>query len=166
MKTMVRRAMVVGCLVYGSIGYALSDELETRMLEEYHATQTALGQDKDVEAKAAAEELRGTVQEWLEAHQDGEEGLADAQKPHVEKMNEGLAAMSAARDLAAVREGFATVSDGLIAYVRADQGTLKAEYTLWYCSMARHYWTQPKGEQKLNPYMGSDMPTCGSRKNW
>ena len=66
-------------------------------------------------------------------------------------------------DLAGAREAFGALSDAMIAYVRAVDGSIGSgvpAVNAAYCPMARKYWLQ-QGETIANPYYGKQMADCG-----
>jgi membrane fusion protein, copper/silver efflux system len=68
-------------------------------------------------------------------------------------------------DIAATRDDFHALSDVLIAYVAQHRAQMKAMPLKAYCPMADAFWLQ-KGGELVNPYMGSQMPHCGSFESW
>lgn len=70
-------------------------------------------------------------------------------------------ALAAAKDLKAARAAFKPLSDSLIKYL-ADH-KVKGAYVEVYCPMAKASWLQADKNVK-NPYMGSDMSSCGEVK--
>ncbi len=80
--------------------------------------------------------------------------------PDVAKQADTLAA---AKDLKAMRAAFKPLSESLIKYL-ADTKTGKGVYREAYCPMVRASWLQT-GKTIANPYMGNEMPTCGTFRN-
>ena len=80
--------------------------------------------------------------------------------PEVAKQAETLAK---AKDLKAAREAFKPLSASLIKYL-ADNKAGKGTYHEAYCPMVKASWLQ-KGKDIKNPYMGKEMPACGTLKN-
>lgn len=72
-------------------------------------------------------------------------------------LGDDAANLADARDLAAARRAFATLSEKVIDYHR----THPAEgVAVAYCSLEKKSWLQPIGRIG-NPYAGSDMRQCG-----
>src|SRR5207248_9901630 len=80
--------------------------------------------------------------------------------PDVAKQAEALAK---AKDLKAAREAFKPLSASLIKYL-GDHTAGKGVYHEAYCPMVKASWLQ-KGKDIKNPYMGKEMPACGTLKN-
>jgi protein SCO1 len=82
----------------------------------------------------------------------------------------GAAIATAAADLekqttiAEARRAFGTMSDALVAYVRAGNVTLGGGVRIAYCPMLRKPWIQKDGPVE-NPYYGSRMLACGELTN-
>jgi protein SCO1 len=66
--------------------------------------------------------------------------------------------------IADARRAFGTMSDALIAYVRAGRVSLGADVRIGYCPMLRKSWLQKDGPV-TNPYYGSRMLACGELTN-
>src|SRR6266404_2029671 len=66
-------------------------------------------------------------------------------------------------DVKSAREAFKPLSASLIKYL-ADNKAGKGTYHEAYCPMVKANWLQ-KGTEIKNPYMGSEMLTCGVLKN-
>lgn len=86
----------------------------------------------------------------------------------IEKMKVAADKISASEDLDEARIAFIELSQGAITIIRSDKA-LQASWQLCFCPMVaknKGYWVQPKGEDLANPYMGTSMPGCGSKKKW
>lgn len=70
--------------------------------------------------------------------------------------------LAGASDLKSARAAFKPLSDLLIQYL-ADHKT-KHAFVQVYCPMANASWLQADRNVN-NPYLGSEMPTCGEIKN-
>jgi hypothetical protein len=120
------------------------------VLDHYLKIQTALAKDStkgiDENANAIAKAVKG----------DGMKMLS----PDVAKQAETLARAS---DLKAAREAFKPLSQSLIKYL-ADSKAGIGTYHEAYCPMVNASWLQT-GKAIRNPYMGSEMLSCGELKN-
>ena len=65
------------------------------------------------------------------------------------------------QDLAAARQAFAALSEGIIEVHNANP---TGEFAVAYCSMEKKSWLQPKGRIS-NPYVDDDMRRCGEFVN-
>ena len=72
-------------------------------------------------------------------------------------------ALAQAKDLKSAREAFKPLSTSLIKYL-SDNKAGKGVYHEVYCPMAKASWLQ-SGTDIKNPYLGTEMPTCGVLKN-
>jgi len=120
------------------------------VLDHYLVIQSELAKDSvkgvDEHANAIAKAVKG----------DGMKMLS----PDVAKQAEALAK---AKDLKSAREAFKPLSKSLIKYL-ADNKTGKGAYHEAYCPMVKASWLRKETEIK-NPYMGSEMLSCGVLKN-
>ena len=93
------------------------------------------------------------------------EGKAD--KPGVDKIVQG-AGRIAAQDIATARSAFKTMSEGMIEYVKADEGK-QSGHMIVHCTMAfankGAAWVQKEGKG-MNPYEGAMMLNCGDKLGW
>ena len=113
-------------------------------------------------SQAAAKSLGDLSLKWLSENPD------DPQAKSVATVRDGAKALVAASDIDEARIAFIKVSQGAIGVIRTDNG-LMAKWQLFFCPMVakkQGYWVQAKGEALSNPYMGSTMPGCGSKKPW
>src|SRR5258706_2778245 len=120
------------------------------VLDHYLMIQAELAKDSvkglDEHANAIAKAVKGDEMKML--------------APDVAKQAEALAK---AKDLKAARAAFKPLSTSLIKYL-ADNKAGKGTYHEAYCPMVKASWLQ-KGTDIKNPYMGSEMLTCGALKN-
>ena len=67
-------------------------------------------------------------------------------------------------DIEKKREAMNTVSQGLL--VVLEKHAPNENYSRYYCPMVKKYWIQnvSKSEKVVNPYAGSYMPHCGTKK--
>ena len=83
----------------------------------------------------------------------------DAKKAKQATVAEMAQSVAKSRDMAGARRAFGMLSDELIKVRNAAKGARPAVY---YCSMVKKSWLQPKG-QVGNPY-DSSMAMCGELK--
>ena len=128
-------------------GHAALTEPVKSALDHYLSIQADLAKDSiqglDAEANVIAK-LAG-----------GDEMKA----PEIAKEAETLAQ---ARDLATAREAFKPLSASLIKYLAGHK--ISGSYHEAYCPMVNASWLQT-GLNVRNPYLGSQMLTCGELKN-
>ncbi len=138
------------------------DMTET-VLEDCHDLQTALGNDLFEGAQRVARLLKRDTEHWLP-----ELSAEDPRRADVEKMLAGAKAILevSVTEEQEIRNRYELVSAGAISLIRRSS-ELKSQWQLYYCPMVRKYWTQPKTDlEMLNPYMGTQMPHCGTKKPW
>ena len=70
------------------------------------------------------------------------------------------AAFDTAKDIAAARVAFGTLSDRVIAMIRSSNAGADPDFSVAYCPMAQKYWMQ-QGQAIQNPYYGRAMVDCG-----
>jgi Cu(I)/Ag(I) efflux system membrane fusion protein len=122
--------------------------------------------------------LRGVVKTYLEIHalltQDkfsdvkGPAATLASQTAALGKDSGELAkaatTFAAAKDLKSARDAFGSLSDALIARVKADGSKdLVSDLKVGYCPMNSKSWMQ-REESARNPYYGTAMATCGTVK--
>lgn len=134
----------------------------SELLDAYHKIQTALAQDAFPEVKDQAGKMITPINAWLK-----EAEMLHVQRPDVNRMLEGATKLALNEVEAEQRLAFGTLSEGAVGFIRKDK-PLQASYQLFFCPMVSTYayWVQPKGEKIANPYMGTSMPMCGSKKPW
>lgn len=114
----------------------------TELYTKYETVRQALLKSSLADAKAGAKTLAAAAR--------------GAKQAEVAKQAEALAA---AASLDAARQGFAPLSDSMIRLRAAAKGDKPAVY---YCSMVKKSWLQPKGKIG-NPY-DEGMAMCGELK--
>ncbi len=122
----------------------------------------ALVEDDLAKASEGAKVLVGLTKQWLTEHP------TDANLENIQKIDKAATAIATAEDLDIARGAFIQLSQGVIAIIRADK-RLQDKWQLFFCPMVakkQGFWVQPKGEDLANPYMGTQMPGCGSDKPW
>lgn len=132
------------------------------VLAFYPALHSSLVGDDLMKAKEAGKAFKTAASAWLETNAGAiEENL-------VKESQWGADSLSRAGSLDDARINFVQINKGAIGVIRT-QDALKAKWQLFYCPMVAQqqgYWVQPKGQELANPFMGSDMPGCGSKKPW
>ncbi len=134
----------------------------SKVLSTYSLIHNALVIDEVDASKAAAKNLNELSAKWLSENPSG------VQTKNITAIAAGTEEIQTAEDIDAVRIAFIKVSDAAIELIRAD-AQLKLDWQLFFCPMVaknRGFWVQPKAEKLANPYMGSAMPACGSKKPW
>jgi Protein of unknown function (DUF3347) len=128
---------------------ALKEPVKT-VLDHYLKIQTELTKDsiKGVDANATA------ISAAIEC---GDMKMLSAEVARQAK------ALAQAKDLGAAREAFKPLSKSLIKYL-ADNKAGVGTYHEAYCPMAKASWLQT-GKHIQNPYLGTEMPSCGELKN-
>src|SRR5258705_9144931 len=120
------------------------------VLDHYLKIQGELAKDSikgvDEHAAAIAKAVKGDDRKML--------------SPDVAKQADTLAQT---KDLKTARAAFKPLSASLVKYL-ADNKAGKGTYHEVYCPMVKANWLQ-KGTDIKNPYMGSEMLTCGTLKN-
>ena len=137
--------LIAGLALAGSPAASLE-----QLLGQYFMIQKSLAADsvKDVSQSAA-----GIVKIGREA------AAADSgAKAQLAAISEAAAKLNNA-DLKTARKEFGTLSDRVIAYLKASGAKRNPPYQ-FYCPMVKKSWLQPD-KQTRNPYYGSSMLTCG-----
>jgi protein SCO1 len=119
------------------------------LVEPAIAIQTALARDTMVDVSSQAAVLRQAA------------AAIGAPASAIETAAADLAKQTTIAD---ARRAFGTMSDALIAYVRAGGFSLGADIRIGYCPMLRKSWLQKDGPV-TNPYYGSRMLACGELTN-
>lgn len=133
------------------------------LFDSYNVISTALAKDLFNEATSESKNLVTLSKDWI--------AKASEQHPQVasvKKILEGAEAITQAKEEKEYRLRAGILSEGVVEFIRKD-ASLKAQWTLYYCPMASgyKYWVQPNSEtKKMNPYMGTQMQQCGSKKPW
>ncbi|MDX1583855.1 MAG: efflux RND transporter periplasmic adaptor subunit, partial [Thermoanaerobaculia bacterium] len=145
---------------------ALSDET----VEEIRA---ALGAYEQIRLLLAADTIEG-----IEAHADhlaallreARERGPETGAPISRQLDDATAAADRLREVSTIEDArahFGELSSHLIAVVSPVSG-LRAGWHLFSCPMVEgehNLWLQPS-DQLENPYMGQEMPSCGSVESW
>ncbi len=130
--------LLTGMAAAGARG---ADMAPRQILADYETVRAALAADDLTAATAAAQKLAtAEIRLHHAALADSAQGIA------------------AAGDLTAARAAFKTLSNEAVALARQQKG-----YFIMTCPMAQADWVQSTREVS-NPYLGKDMPTCGSVK--
>lgn len=165
LDTLLSGLLLLSTLCLGaSQAHAVETDATTpdQVFAAYAPVQAALVVDDLAKAQEGAKALRELAAQWLS------ENPGHAQLAGVAQTEKGAAQLAASESLDDARLAFVTVSQGTIAFIRTDK-TLQSKWQLYHCPMVskdRGYWVQPVGEEIGNPFMGSAMPACGSKKPW
>ena len=131
------------------------------VLDRYEQIRAQLAKDDVKGAVAPAAELQA-------AADSAARGAAAELKPHLEQVASAAAAMgkASAEDAGAVRKAFGEVSRPMVEALAAAPEAREG-WHVFECPMAQGYkkWVQPTAELS-NPYMGTEMLTCGSEADW
>jgi hypothetical protein len=122
-----------------AVGARGADTRPRQILAGYETVRAALADDDLAAARAAAQAL--ATEEVRQHHA----AIADSAQ-----------IIAKAGDLAAARQAFKTLSQEAIALARTQNG-----FFIMTCPMAQADWVQTVRDVS-NPYLGKDMPTCGS----
>jgi hypothetical protein len=144
---MLRRALVAGLVLVGSVAIRAGDPLLT-MLDPYFRIQSALSDDKTEGVTAEAKAIATAAKAM------GEPGVPIAKAAD---------ALAHATDLGAARTAFSQLSDAVIKFSESTKAEAGEGVHAMYCPMANKQWMQ-KGEKVSNPYYGKSMLTCGEKK--
>ena len=92
------------------------------------------------------------------------------ENPHMKGLAEKILKSTGAlakRDIVRVREGFLTLSEAMIEYMKkyAKDEARQKGYKLFYCGMEKRSWVQ-KEEAVGNPYVGAKIAYCGAREEY
>lgn len=133
----------------------------TGVLEQYEQIRAQLASDDVESAVAGAAKLESAAESAV--------GSAPAAtKTHLEQVATASGEMAevAATDADAVRKAFGEVSKPMVELLSAAP-ELREGWHVFECPMAPGYkkWVQPTAEL-ANPYMGTEMLTCGSEADW
>lgn len=128
---------------------AASSDATRAIVKSYLEIQGHLAADRFQDAKGPARTLAA------QAAALGKDGAALAK---------AATAFEAAADVKTARDAFASMSEAVIARVKADGSPgAAADLRLAYCPMVNRSWLQ-REEQIRNPYYGSQMLSCGEFK--
>jgi hypothetical protein len=132
-------------LVRAADGSALAAPVKT-VLTNYLTIQAALAADSLTGVAQSADAIVKTVN-------------ADPGKRLSADVAQQAQDLSKAKDLAAARDAFKSLSDSLIKYL-ADNRVHSQAYDEVYCPMQNASWLQTDTDVK-NPYLGKSMLECG-----
>ncbi|MDZ7659572.1 efflux RND transporter periplasmic adaptor subunit [Fodinibius sp.] len=134
----------------------------SELIDNYLAMKEALANDRFKEAKNHLEAFKKEVTESKEMNEHPEH--SDMHQKHHAAMVEAVNNASEAKTIDKLRESFAEISNQLVKAVE-NQGFDTKELYWQYCPMAQNqegaYWLDDK-KAISNPYMGQQMPGCGS----
>ncbi|MBI4403613.1 MAG: DUF3347 domain-containing protein [Deltaproteobacteria bacterium] len=142
---------------------ALACDAVEPVFEDYHTMELALTQDLPGIAIDGAKLLDEHAEHWLK-----EVPATDPRYTDVKIMQDSAKAIVAlsAEKLKEIRIHFEAMSTAIISLIRKVPA-LQTDWQLYYCSMVKKFWVQPKTDKELmNPYAGTQMPHCGSKKPW
>lgn len=161
------RKTVITCLVLlFAAGVVVAVETEDTntyldILGDYEAIRLVLLEDSLTGVADHAASIEQSVTSLLGDFQAERAGVAEDKSEESLKLLPEIAAaaemVATATDLEAVRAGFFELSKPFGRY-RKLVGDLDSKVV--FCPMAKKAWIQPEGEVG-NPYLGSEMPTCG-----
>ncbi|HMI65634.1 MAG TPA: DUF3347 domain-containing protein [Cyclobacteriaceae bacterium] len=133
-------------------------------LKDYFALNQSLIEDNQDHAKAAAKKLSETVNKFDMSKLKGEQ--MDFYHAQLATLNQGLKGIAESTDIEETRTALSTVSEGIYGLVKAYRPNESALY-YQFCPMAKNgegaNWISSTKEI-VNPYMGQQMPHCGSTK--
>ena len=134
----------------------------TELLSVYVPVHVALSGDDVAAARVHTATLKG-VAEKLQAQLIE----SDPQGANLVLVVSGSEILASSITDEEARLAFGTLAKGIVEFIRND-AALQASWQLFFCSMTKPYgfWVQPKGVKITNPYWGSKMLHCGSKKNW
>lgn len=132
------------------------------LVNHYLAIKNALSNDQFEEAQAQLEGFRNEVTRSAEMNDHPEHSAMH--ETHHAAMVEAVEAGVQSQNIKELRSAFADISDHLVKALE-NQGYNGKELYLQYCPMAEsqegaNWISDQKGIS--NPYMGAQMPTCGS----
>jgi hypothetical protein len=135
--------------VFAFAGSALAADLPATLVDPYLRVHTALASDKTETVKADAAQIARAA------------GSLGAQaKPIADAARQ----LEAAANVQKAREAFGTLSDAMLAYIKATGSTPGSDVKVAFCPMAGKPWLQ-KGTSVRNPYYGLGMLECGEIKD-
>lgn len=134
----MKNILTLSALAAAFLGWAGVARAQDAVLDNYTAVSTALAQDNLSAAKSAATILAESAKETALA--------------------EHSSALAKSDSLDTAREHFKAISEEA---VKLADG--KAGYYVFTCPMVKAEWVQ-KTKDVQNPYMGKEMPGCGSIK--
>lgn len=151
MRTAKQKAGTVATFIltlFALAGSALAADLPSTLVDPYLRVHAALASDKTDTVKADAGQIARAA------------GSLGAQaKPVADAARQ----LEAAANVQKAREAFGTLSDAMLAYIKATGSTPGSDVKVAFCPMAGKPWLQ-KGSSVRNPYYGLGMLECGEIK--
>jgi Cu(I)/Ag(I) efflux system membrane fusion protein len=126
-----------------------------KVVEAYLPIWKALGKDSTLQIKENAATLADAAAKAADQAKDGE------LKAQLQAVHKAALEMKTG-DLNSARESMKSVSRALIAVFNTYDVKTPKRYVIIECTMVNEKWIQDT-EQVSNPYLGSKMPTCGSK---
>lgn len=130
-------------------------------LEKYYELEQFIFVGNLEKAAGAAKELTPVVQAVNTA--DLTPVLKSIWEEQAKLIIKAAAQIEAGDDVVLQRQGFLDISNGLIAVIRK-MGSLETTAYLYHCPMALNtggHWLS-KTKDVVNPYLGEEMPGCGT----
>lgn len=130
------------------------------VLGGYRDVASALSKDNFTDAALKAAKLAPLSEELARA--------GGTLATHYKKITLGAQAMAASTKENELRSEMSALSDGAVNLVKLSPA-VQSKWQLYKCPMvvgAFGFWIQPVGDPMANPYMGSEMLQCGTRKAW
>lgn len=130
------------------------------VLNGYRDVASALSKDNFSDAALQAGKLTVVSQDLV--------AVGGALAPYYKKIAFGAKAMAASTKETELRSEMSALSEGAVNLVKLTPA-IQAKWQLYKCPMvvgAFGFWIQPVGDRMANPYMGSEMLQCGTRKTW
>ncbi len=161
MNIWIGSALIAFSTTFGGLQASTSVTID-QVLNSGPAITAALVEDELVRAQNAAVTVTDFASKWLL------DNPSDPLATEVTKMKVAAEKLTASEDLDEARIAFIALNQGAIAIIRSDKA-LQSKWQLFFCPMVakkQGFWVQPKGEELTNPYMGTTMPGCGSKKAW
>ena len=132
-----------------------------RITDHYEKIRVTLLHDSVEGVAAEADAIAGLVTKLQGGFEPAEAGIVAGKSGEFEhllpSLGQSAAALAGATDIKQIREHFAELSKGMVAY---RQMTEDPDPVVVFCPMAQKVWLQPSGEIG-NPYHGQSMPRCG-----
>lgn len=125
----------------------------------YRDVATALAKDDYADAAAKAAKLAPLADELS--------GAGGALAAHYKNVSVGAKAMAGSTKEMELRSKMSVLSEGAV-YLVKESPALQAKWQLYRCPMVStfKFWIQPVGDKMANPYMGTEMLQCGTRRAW
>jgi hypothetical protein len=157
--TMIAAAilMVAFPIVSGVAGASGFDRAMEPILAEYLKIQTALAADETEEVAGAVHAIEDLAKNLDPATAHGEH--AEHYRNIPEDLLAACGTLRDAKDIRSIREGFKDLSKPVSMWVTMAE---PEDTSVMYCPMAKAGWVQ-HGSKAANPYMGSEMLSCGEK---